>query len=180
MQKGALRLLRCTPQGHEVTLKIYGPGDVFGLLAVSGDYSGGATVEAIHKTEVIALLGQDIRQLMYTHGDLGVLITDLLVAHVHHAHKRLGNMTALRVDERLAASLLELAEKFGELCSSGIMIDVPLTQQDLAQFIGATPETVSRTLKTWSQTGLLQKERRHIILLKPASLLRIADGHSMT
>ena len=166
IKAGAMRLVKFSTDGHSVTLKVYGPGDVFGLLAGSGTYPSSAAVEAIHPTEVVAIEGDTARDLMLTYPEFALRAVDLLTSHVHHAHKRISQMATMRVEQRLAWSLLELACKFGSPDADGvILVNIPLTLQDLAEFVSTTPETVSRTLSTFKAEGLVEKTRTHIVIL---------------
>lgn len=179
--EGGVRLVEQDEKGTSVTLKIYGPGDIFGLLAVSGHYTHPAQIEAIHHSMVIAINGQSTRQLVLEYPELGLAIIDLLTGHVHHAHQRIRYMTAERVDRRLARTLLHYSDKFGKQQCGKISIDVPLSQRDLAEFAGTTVETINRTLTQWSKQGIVASAHKHIDILDREALVAIAeDRQSVT
>ncbi|NDJ51492.1 MAG: Crp/Fnr family transcriptional regulator [Chloroflexi bacterium] len=177
VQSGGVSLVRCLPSGKSVTIKIYGQGDIFGLLSVSGPYSSAVRVSAIHHSKVIAINGADARELMQYHPSLSLIVIDLLAAHIHHAHNRVEQMAIKKVDQRLAENLLYLAEKFAIKTGDELRIDVPLSQQDLAQFTGSTPETVNRTLKQWEDEGIIRCTWKHIDILKYDDLDSIAFNY---
>ncbi|NWG18594.1 MAG: Crp/Fnr family transcriptional regulator [Chloroflexi bacterium] len=174
--EGGVRLVEYTPDGQSVALKIYGPGDLFGLLAVSGSYPHPAQIEAIHDSVLVAFDGQDARRLMSAYPEVALMVIDLLTEHVHHAHQRIRHMAAEKVDRRLARTLLHLCDKFGRADGRKISIDAPLSQRDLAEFTGTTVETINRTLTAWEKQGVVSCSHRHIDVLDRAALNGIAEN----
>jgi CRP-like cAMP-binding protein len=177
VQSGGVRLVDYNADGQCVTLKLYGQGDVFGLLAVSGSYPSLTQVEALHESCVIALDGQDVRKLMLESPALALTIVDLLTAHVHEGHERIRHMAAKRVDRRLAQSLLKLCEKFGAHEGDSVFIDLPLTQRDLAELISATVETVNRTLTMWEKQGMVRCAHKQVRVLNLKALADLAEHY---
>ena len=173
---GGVRLVEYTGGGQSVSLKIYGPGDLFGLLAISGSYPHPTQIEAIHYSEIAAIPGAETRRLMRECPDLALVVLDLLTAHVHHAHHRIREMATERVDRRLARTLLHLSAKFGVESDGVLSIDVPLTQRDLAEFAGTTVETINRALKLWSRRGIVRCGHKHLDVLDRPALAAIAEG----
>lgn len=173
--RGAVRLVEYGPTGQTVALKIYGSGDIFGLLAVSGTYPHNAQIEAIQETVIASLNGSDTRQLILDHPQLGLTIIDLLTSHVHHAHYRIRDMAAKRVEQRLARAIIHLAEKFGQSQGAILSIELPLSQRDLADYIATTVETINRTLTIWEREEIVRCSHKHIDVLDQASLLAIAE-----
>lgn len=173
--QGAVRLVEYGPTGQTVALKIYGTGDIFGLLAVSGTYPHNAQIESIHETVIASINGSDTRQLILNHPQLALTIIDLLTAHVHHAHYRIRDMAAKRVEQRLARAIIYLAEKFGQPRGAFISIELPLSQRDLADYISTTVETINRTLTTWERQEIVRSSHKHVDVLDHASLIAIAE-----
>lgn len=172
---GGVKLIEHTPQGKVVNHKVYGPGDVFGMLAISGAYPHPSAVCSIDESVIIGFPGQIMRDLMGRFSDLGVRIFDLMVEHIHHAHDRLRQMSAERVEQRLARALQHYVEKFGVEQDDKMMIDIPLSQQDVAEFTGTTLETINRTLKRWESEGIVKRARRRIDVLDRDALAEIAN-----
>lgn len=167
---GGIRLVEHTHEGRNVHLKLYGRGDIFGLLAVSGAYPYPAGAQAICNSTVAAIMGTCAREMMLNHPSLALLIIDMLVKHVHGAHARLRQMASERVEQRLARTLLHYAEKFGRWTEDGISIDIPLSQQALADFVATTLETINRTLSKWEKQAWIHTTRQHIDILQPLAL----------
>lgn len=175
VQSGGVRLVEYTADGQAVTLKIYGPGEIFGLLAISGSYPYPAQAEAIQDSVVIAIPGEKARHLMHTHPDFAVFVVDCLVCHVHIAHSRIRQMSTEKVERRLARALLQYCAKFGRHHGQEISIDIPLSQQAISEFIGTTVETVNRLLKTWESQKMVRCSRKHLDILNEAALIAIAE-----
>jgi CRP/FNR family transcriptional regulator, nitrogen oxide reductase regulator len=176
IQQGGVRLIEHTSDDQQVNIKVYGAGDLLGLLAISGSYAHPSSAEAIDDTQVIGIAGEAMRKLMRCHAVLGLLVVDLLIHHVHHAHSRIRHLVAERVEQRLARGLLHYCEKFGQLTSDQIIaIDITLSQQDMAEFSGTTVETVNRTLKIWEDKGYIRRSRQHVDVLNRDALAHIAE-----
>lgn len=173
--EGGIRLVETTREGQNVHLKIYSRGDIFGVLAISNPFPHHSGAQAIGDSMVAVISGRSMRQLVVTHGELALFVVDHLVAHMQVAHGRIRQMAAERVERRLARALVHYASKFGTTLDEVISIDVPLTQKDLADFIGTTPETVNRILKAWEGNGVLRCSRQHIDVLDLQTLGQSID-----
>ncbi|PJF32587.1 MAG: hypothetical protein CUN52_00830 [Phototrophicales bacterium] len=173
---GAIRLVDYTPEGRVAHIKLYGVGDCLGLLAISGAYPYPHGAEAIEQTQLFALRGEDIRQLVLTYPEIGLAVIDSLVVHIQEAHHRIAKQFAERVEQRLATALLHYAHKFGTPIDDGISLDVAISQQSLADFVNTTLESVNRTLSQWGKNGWVRVSRGHIDLLDVATLRTISDG----
>lgn len=176
IQQGGVRLIEHTSDGQQVNIKVYGTGDLLGLLSISGSYPHPSSAEAIDDTQVIGISGDTMRQLIGCHPVLGLWIVDLLVNHVHHAHSRIRHLVAERVEQRLARGLLHYCEKFGHRVDDDfVSIDITLSQQDMADFSGTTLETVNRTLKAWEDKGYIRRARQHIDVLNCSALAQLVE-----
>ena len=172
---GGLRLVEHTADGQDVQLKIFGQGELFALLAISGEYPHPAGVQAMDKSLVAGISGAAVRALVARLPDLGLLLIDLLVEHVHHSHSRIRQFAAERVERRLARALLHYGDKVGTLSEGILSSDIILSQKDLAEFAGTTIETVNRTLRIWEQREYIRRSRQHIDLLDRLALMAVAE-----
>jgi len=173
---GRLRLVQHTAEGKEVTMATFGSGDLVGLVvALTGEmYPGSA--EILEDTEVLAMSGDMMWQAMNAYAPLAVRALRIVAARLHEAHDRIRELSAERVQQRIARSLLRLARQAGVKESDDtIRLDLRLSRQDLAQMNGTTLETVSRTLTAWEHEGLIDAGREQITILKPHALVTIAE-----
>jgi len=176
VRTGALNLINYTADGDAIALKLYGPGDLFGLLAISGVYLHPTAITGLTDSQLIGIHGQELRQLIARSTELGLIIIDLLTAHVHEGHARIRNMAARRVDERLAQFLLKLLDKFGQPTADSLLIDLPITQRELAGFINSTLETVNRTLTVWAKRGIVRIAHKRIEITNLPALKALAES----
>lgn len=174
--KGGIRLVDYTAEGRTIHIKLYGVGDCLGLLSISGSYPYPHSAEAIEATQIFAIRGEDIRQLTMTYPEVGLAVIDSLVAHIHEAHGRIAKQFAERVEQRLATALLHYAQKFGTQIEDGVSLDVAISQQSLADFVGSTLESVNRTLSQWGKSGWVRVSRGHIDLLDMTVLSTLSNG----
>lgn len=178
VRTGGLQLVENTPDGKAVNLKLYGRGDFFGMLAISGEFPHPAGVIAAQDSEVIRLRATELRRMVQRHPALGLLFIDMLVDHTHHAHQRIRHLATERVGQRVARALLHFNEKLNDPGEEAGRPRVQLSQQDLAEFAGSTAETVNRTLRAWEDRRLIKRSRMHIDLLDPDGIRQIAEGES--
>jgi CRP-like cAMP-binding protein len=167
---GGTRLVETTREGKQVNLKVYGSGDVFGLLSMAGEFHHRADVIAIDYSEILEFDAQQTRTLSHQYPDIALRIVDLLVLHTEHAHTRIRTLAAEKVKQRLARSLLHFCQKFGSAETDGMIEVANLTQQDFAEFTGTTVETVNRHLREWEQKGIIKRHRMRLTIIDPAPL----------
>lgn len=173
---GRLRLVQHSMDGKDVTLSTFVPGDVVGLVvALLGDtYPGSA--ETLENVEVLIIPGTIVWQLMNDHGAFSIRVVRILSTRLQEAQNRIRELSTERVQQRIARSLLRLAQKVGVKEEKGsIRLDMRLSRQDLAQLNGTTLETVSRTLTTWEADGIVEAGREQIVILRPHTLVTIAE-----
>jgi CRP-like cAMP-binding protein len=173
---GRVRLVQHSLEGKDVTMSTFVPGDVIGIGAtLSGEtYPGSA--EALEPVELLGLPGSIMWQVMNECAPLAVHVLRFVVARLHEAHDHIRELSAERVQQRIARSLVRLARKVGLKQADGsICLDLRLSRQDLAQMNGATLETVSRILSAWEREGIVDSRREQIIILKPHALVVIAE-----
>lgn len=176
VKAGGVRLVEHTESGKDVNLKVYAPGDIFGLLAISSPSDYAASIVAIDESEVIGFRGEATRHLILRHPELSLCIIDELVNHVHDAHLRIRYLAAERTERRLARAILHFNEKFGTPANENSRIAVQLSQRDIAEFTGTTTETVNRLLKAWEEKGLVQLSRMQIDITDISALETLAEG----
>ncbi|MEO0565233.1 MAG: Crp/Fnr family transcriptional regulator [Chloroflexota bacterium] len=172
--RGGVRMVEHTYDGKSLNLKVYGPGDSFGLLAIAGGYSHAAEMVAMHPTVVLGFEGSIVRRLIADYPSVGLRIIDALVDHVHHAHDRIRHMALEKTERRLARALLHFCTKFGQQ-NGNEQIRANFTQKDIAEFTSTTVETVSRFFKTWEKQGYIKRDRMSITVLSVEGLRRIID-----
>lgn len=173
---GYLRLVQHTAEGKDVTMATFGAGDVIGLLVVLSEEAYPGTAEALAESDVLAFPGQILWDVMSENGLLAVRVLRMIAGRLHEAHARIRELSAERVQQRIARSLVRLLRQVGVKQPDGaIRLDIRLSRQDLAQLNGTTLETVSRTLTAWEQRGIIESGREQVVVRDPHTLVLIAE-----
>jgi CRP/FNR family transcriptional regulator len=170
VQRGHARALREHADGRQITLATFGPGDIFGELAMFDDELRSATVEATDALEVIAILGGDMRRLMREHPDIAVKLVISLGRRLRAANERLARQSFQTVQSRVAVVLGQLVEQArAEGAGTGDVL-VRTTQADLAKLAGSSRESASRFLAVLERAGVISQGRGRLTVHDPDAL----------
>lgn len=173
--EGRLRLIQSTPEGQQVILRFIGPGEGFGIVASLSDTTYPATAEAVNDCLALAWDGAAVAQLMERYPRLAINGMRLLAQRVREFQDRLRELATERVARRVARTLLRLVRQAGRKVEGGVLIDLALSRQDLAEMTGTTLYTVSRILSHWEQQGLIETGRERVLIRVPHGLVAIAE-----
>src|SRR3990170_6202930 len=128
VREGHARAIREHADGRQITLATFGPGDIFGELAMFDDERRSATVEAIDDLDALAILGADMRRLMHEHAEIAVKLAVALVRRLRDANERLARQSFQTVQSRVAAVLAQLVEQAQAEGAGGRDVTVVATQ----------------------------------------------------
>jgi CRP-like cAMP-binding protein len=117
----------------------------------------------------------DIYHLMEKYPRVALNAIRLLAGRIQEFQDRLRELATERVERRIARTLIRLTRQAGRKTAEGVLIDLPLTRQDLAEMCGTTLYTVSRTLSQWESQGLVRSKREQVLVLFPHGLVQIAE-----
>jgi CRP-like cAMP-binding protein len=170
VQSGHARALREHPDGRQITLATFGPGDIFGELAMFDDERRSATIEAIDDLEVIGILGPDMRRLMREHPDIAVQLSIALGRRLRAANERLARQSFQTVQSRVALVLDQLVEQARSEGADEHDVLVRTTQADLAKLAGSSRESASRFLAVLERAGVISQGRGRLTVHDPAAL----------
>ena len=172
---GRVKLVQTTAEGHQVVVRIVGPGDMFGGVALLGDTAYPATAEAISAGEALAWPGPEIARLLTRHPTLALNALRVLANRLGELQDRYRELATERVERRVAHALARLARQAGRRDERGVRIDMTLTRQALAELAGTTLYTVSRILSAWQARGLIEAGRARVVIRDPHGLIAIAE-----
>jgi CRP-like cAMP-binding protein len=169
---GHARALREHADGRTIALARFGPGDIFGELAMFDAESRSATVEAVDDLHALAILGTDMRRLMREHPDIAVKLVISLGRRLRAANERLARQSFQTVQSRVASVLTGLVEQAqAEGAAPGDVL-VTATQADIAQLAGSSRESASRFLAVLERAGIVTQGRGKLTVHDPAALQR--------
>ena len=144
VRNGRARAVREHPDGRSITLANFGPGDIFGELAMFDDERRSATIETLEDTEAIAILGGDMRRLLSEHAEIAVKLLASLGRRLRETNERLARQSFQTVQSRVASVLMQLvAGAQSEGAEQGDVL-ITSTQASLAQLAGSSRESASR------------------------------------
>jgi CRP/FNR family transcriptional regulator len=172
VRSGHVRAVREHQDGRSITLARFGPGDIFGELAMFDNESRSATIETLEPTEVIAILGGDMRRLLREHPDIAVKLLAALGRRLRETNERLARQSFQTVQSRVATVLSQLvaAERFEGAAAGDVLITS--TQADLAQLAGSSRESASRFLAVLERAGIITQGRGKLVVHDPSALER--------
>lgn len=170
VRTGQARAVREHPDGRTITLARFGPGDIFGELAMFDDEKRSATVEVVEDTEVVGILGSDMRRLMREHPDIAPKLVISLGRRLREANERLARQSFQTVQSRVAVVLTDLVEQSRDGDGRSRDVLLRITQADIAQLAGSSRESASRFLATLERAGVLTQGRGRIVVHDPAAL----------
>jgi CRP-like cAMP-binding protein len=172
VRSGHARAVLEHPDGRTITLAHFGPGDIFGELAMFDDERRSATVETLDEVHAVAVLGSDMRRLLREHSDLAVKLVTSLGRRLREANERLTRQSFQTVQSRVAVVLSELVEQARQEGAGERDVLVTITQADVAQLAGSSRESASRFLAVLERAGLVTQGRGRITVHEPEALTR--------
>jgi CRP/FNR family transcriptional regulator, cyclic AMP receptor protein len=170
IDSGRVALRVTTPLGDTVTLRLLGPGAVFGELALLDAAPRNATVVALERTATLALHRDHFDQLRREHPEIDRILIHSLVNEVRRLSIQLLEALYVPVPRRVELRLDDLVRLYGR--DQPGPVDIPLTQEDLAELCGASRTTVNKVLRGLEDDGLVTVSRGHILILEPGRLER--------
>lgn len=164
VRSGLARAVYEHQDGRSLTLANFGPGDIFGELAMFDDERRSATVDMLEDTEVLGILGGDMRRLMARHPTIAVKLIAALAQRLRAMNERLVRQSFQTVPSRIAAVLLQMVEAAHpeelpgrELPHRDVVVKA--TQAELAQLAGSSRESASRALAALERAGIIEQGR---------------------
>src|SRR5215211_3108972 len=171
VRSGHARAVRGHADGRMITLARFGPGDIFGELAMFDDERRSATVEAIEELTTLAIPGSAMRELLRRHPEIAVKLVIALGRRLRAANERLTRQSFQTVQSRVAAvldQLVEQAQAEGEAGRRDVLVTA--TQSELAQLAGSSRESASRFLAVLERAGVISQGRGRLTVHDPAAL----------
>src|SRR5580658_8330498 len=170
VRSGHARAIREHSDGRSITLANFGPGEIFGELAMFESERRSATVETLDAMEAIAILGADMRRLLGLHSDIAVKLVIALGRRLRETNERLTRQSFQTVQSRVASVLAQLvADAKAEGAGDGDVL-ITSTQADLAQLAGSSRESASRFLAVLERAGIISQGRGKLVVHDPDAL----------
>ncbi len=172
---GRVKLTQSGAEGHEVIVRYVGPGGLLAAVAVFSDSSYPATAQAVGESLVLAWPRASLLGLLERHPALAINAMKIVSERMREMQERFRELATERVARRVARALLRLAGQAGRRVEDGVLIDLALSRQDLAEMTGTTLFTVSRLLSDWEAAAIVSAGRRRVVIRSPHALMAIAE-----
>lgn len=169
---GKIKLGHRSPDGRENLLSILGEGEMLGELSLFDPGPRTTTGTAVADTELVDLAHGAITEFLGTRPEVAMTMLSALAARLHRTNEALGDLVFTDVPGRVAKVLLDLSLRFGCTVEDGTLVAHDLTQEELAQMIGASRETVNKALADFSSRGWIKLEARAVTLIDTERLQR--------
>ena len=167
---GSVAVCRVASDGRETILSILKEGDFFGEMSMFDSSLRSASIKTLTDVRVGAVRRDDFLNLIDANPQIGRLLVIELSERLRAANALIAATTSQDIRGRLASLLLNLADQFGERVDNGTRITLRLTNQEMANMIGTTRETVNRTLNRFWDDKLVDMRTAHVVIVEPDRL----------
>lgn len=172
--EGKIKLGRTSADGRENLVAVLGPGEMFGELSLFDPGPRTMTATAVAETQVVALGNDSLTEILTGRPEVAKALLAALAQRLRRTNEHLADLVFTDVPGRVAKALLDLSKRFGRPVEGGILVAHDLTQEELAQLVGASRETVNKALADFATRGWLKLEARAVLLLDVDRLARRA------
>ncbi|UNX55235.1 Crp/Fnr family transcriptional regulator [Georgenia sp. TF02-10] len=172
--EGKVKLGHTAPDGRENLLAVLGPGEILGELTLFDPGPRSTTATAVAPTTLLELQHADLMSFLDTRPGLAKHMLKALAQRLRRTNTALADLVFSDVPGRVAKALLDLADRFGTRTEEGVHVPHDLTQEELAQLVGASRETVNKSLAEFVSRGWIRLEGRAVVLLDLDRLRRRA------
>jgi CRP/FNR family transcriptional regulator len=171
---GKIKLTRAAPDGRENLLSVIGPGEMFGELSLFDPRPRTASASAITDARLAALAHDKLLIWLTGRPEVALHLLRALAQRLRRANDVMADLVFTDVPGRVAKQLLDLAGRFGEQQDDGLHVNHDLTQEELAQLVGASRETVNKALADFVTRGWIHLSARSVVLIDTDRLRRRA------
>lgn len=173
--EGKVKLTQVTLDGQKILLGYLAPGRVFGIIAALKKVTYPVSAQAVGRSRALAWDQKTINQLMERYPRIALNSLRIMSGQIRLFQNRVRDLSTKRVETRIARALLRLTRQSGKKTDEGVLIDLPLSRQDLAEMAGTTLYTASRVLSEWEKKEIIHSKRQQIVIIYPHGLVSIAE-----
>jgi len=174
---GWVKILSTTNDGHEIVLALRGDGDIVGEIAGETTGRRNATIQAVDTVRALIVRHDRFSAFLDANPGAGHAFRRVVTQKWNDADTKLRRRAVTTGGQRLAALLLDLAERHGREAAGAVHLVMPLSQEELASLAGTSRATVTRAFVNWRKRGLIRTGHRRITILDPANLRKVAGPY---
>jgi len=169
--EGQVKVISFSMQGKNAVLNFLGPGDIFGEIALLDGGARTADVTAVTRCKLIVIDRRDFLPLLHSKPDIAQKLIEILCARLRNTSRQLEEVMFLDLSGKLAKTLLRMSNPKAAPGNRKVL----LTQNEIAQIVGASRESTNKQLREWEDRKWLRIERGGLVLLSPQSLMDCAE-----
>jgi CRP-like cAMP-binding protein len=162
---GKVKLGQTSNDGRETLLAVLGPGEMFGELSLFDPGLRTSTATALTDAIVLGLGHDQLTPWLTGRPEVAAALLQALARRLRRTNEAMADLVFSDVPGRVAKALMDLGEKFGTITPEGLMVTHDMTQEELAQLVGASRETVNKSLADFAQRGWIRLESRQVLIL---------------
>ena len=174
IQSGKVKIGRKSPDGRENLLGIFGPSDMFGELSIFDPGPRTSTATTVTEVRALSMDRPALRQWIASRPEIAEQLLRVVARRLRRTNGMLADLIFTDVPGRVAKALLQLAQRFGSQEAGLLRVTHDLTQEEIAQYVGASRETVNKALADFAHRGWLRLEGKSVLILEPERLARRA------
>jgi CRP/FNR family cyclic AMP-dependent transcriptional regulator len=171
---GKVKLGQTSSDGRETLLGVLGPGEMFGELSLFDPGQRTSTATALTDCTVLGMGNEQLKPWLAGRPEVAAALLQALARRLRRTNEAMADLVFSDVPGRVAKALMDLGEKFGTVTPEGLMVTHDMTQEELAQLVGASRETVNKALADFAQRGWIRLESRQVLILDVERLGRRA------
>ncbi len=170
VRTGKVKITKISHEGKEIILEVISPMDFFGGIAVMRGFPYPANAVAMENTELLKISRKNLLHIMDRFPGLMYCLATNIGDRIKGSHETLKSIALEKVESRIASLLIKLSDKAGEKTPEGVLINMRLTKQDIAEMVGTTVETSIRTMSKLKKIGLVSSKTGKILIKDLAKL----------
>ena len=171
---GKVKIGRRSPDGRENLLSIFGPSDMFGELSIFDPGPRTSTATTVTDVRAYTMDRNALREWIAQRPEIAEQLLRVVARRLRRTNNLLADLIFTDVPGRVAKALLQLAQRFGSQEAGLLRVTHDLTQEEIAQLVGASRETVNKALADFASRGWLRLEGKSVLILEPDRLARRA------
>ena len=161
---GKLKLGTSSGDGRENLLSILGPGEMFGELSLFDPGPRTSTATAVTDAKLLSLSHEKVIPWLKQNPEVSLQLLTRLSQRLRRTNEAVGDLVFSDVPGRVAKALIDLGDRFGKTTPEGLLVNHDLTQEELAQLVGASRETVNKALADFAGRGWLKLDGRSVLI----------------
>ena len=174
LQSGKVKIGRKSADGRENLLAVFGPSDMFGELSIFDPGPRTSTATTVTEVKAVSMDRVALREWITKRPEIAEQLLRVIARRLRRTNNMLADLIFTDVPGRVAKALLQLAHDFGTQEGGMLRVTHDLTQEEIAQLVGASRETVNKALADFAGRGWLRLEGKSVLILEPARLARRA------